>query len=175
MADVVIKLGSLLVKTLSKPIAKGLKARLTNHPKMTEYCARVGQTSHLFWSIITIRAAGHVGLRVKPLDDASALNLGAETISEIFIFSVAGTCIILELARSDAVKARDAKAKRLKEEEKDAASARLLNDIELKLKQIELKQADLINRAEALALKREAGTVRSAHSPWFTWPMFFRK
>lgn len=174
MADVLIKLGSLLVKTLSKPIAKGLKGRLTNHPVMTERCIKVGQMSHQFWSWITIRASGHVGLRVKALDDATALNTGAETISEIFIFSVAGICIVSEMARSDWVKTRDAEAKKRKEKEKEKELSDALNGIRMKLDEIEAAQAKLSERAIQLEKKRNEPESRPAYSPW-AWLGLLRK
>lgn len=42
----VIKLGTLLLKTLSKPLAKGLKARITTHPTLSKRTEEVGQLTH---------------------------------------------------------------------------------------------------------------------------------
>ena len=42
----VIKLGTLLLKTLSKPLAKGLKARITTHPALSKLTEEIGQLTH---------------------------------------------------------------------------------------------------------------------------------
>jgi hypothetical protein len=42
----VIKLGTLLLKTLSKPLAKSLKARITTHPALSKRTEEIGQMTH---------------------------------------------------------------------------------------------------------------------------------
>lgn len=166
MADLIVKLGSLFVKTLSKPIAKGLKSRITNDEKMTARCVQVGQWSHQFWSWVTIRAAGHKAMRVKPLDDAVALNTGAETISEIFIFSVAGSTICFEIFRSEFAKARESKKKKDKEEAEIAKLDSTLKRIEDRITEIEERQKELIIMAEDLERSRQRQPSPETRKLW---------
>jgi len=132
-----IKLGTLFLKTVSKPVAKGIKTRIANHPSLTAVTIGIGQWTHQTWSKVTIYAAGHKSLRVKPLDEAAALNQGAEFVSEGFIFGVAAGCVLFEMNRSDAQKARDNAKKKKAEVAKDAATVERFSAIEDRMKRIE--------------------------------------
>jgi optic atrophy 3 protein len=143
-----VKLTTLAIKTLSKPLAKSLKARIANHAKLTEYCIAVGQGVHKFWSTVTIRAAGHIGLKIKPLEESAALNQGAEFVSEVFIFSVAGACVVLEMTLSDAKKAKDSEKKKQQQLEKEAALQATFESIHHRLTEIEKTHEELLKAVD---------------------------
>ena len=156
----VIKLGTLLLKTLSKPLSKSLKTRLTTHPKATAWTVSVGQFTHQVWSKITIAAAGHKSLRVKPLDEATALSQGAEFLSEGFVFGVAGAAVLFEMNRADAIKAADGAKKKAVEQAKDDQMLKRLESIECRLCELEE------SRVAAERSQGEAGQVRERAGGW---------
>jgi hypothetical protein len=124
-----------------------------------------------YWSLLQIRAAGHKTLRVKPLDDAAALNQGADVVSESFVFGVAAMAMLFELNRSNAAKERDGIAKKKKEHEKDSKLDERLRSIEDRLRRLEeanKKAAESPAAPTAPAL--EAVRVPSwSFLPWRTW------
>lgn len=108
-----LKMFSLAVKTLAKPVATVMKSRLVESSQTSSTYVYVGQFSHQVWSKLQIRAAGHQGkLKIKPLDDATALKDGVDVLSEAFVFLVAGTCLGLEVSNNMKAKADAANAKK---------------------------------------------------------------
>mmetsp|Transcript_47828 Transcript_47828/g.94847 ORF Transcript_47828/g.94847 Transcript_47828/m.94847 type:complete len:165 (-) Transcript_47828:7-501(-) len=158
----VIKLSTLLIKTLSKPLAKGLKTRLTTNLFWTARTIDIGQFTHKYWSLLQIRAAGHKTLRVKPLDEAAALNQGADMVSEGFVFGVAALAMLFELNRSNAAKVQDGLAKKAKELEATNKLDRRLRGIEDRLERMEEAQKEA---ERALAAAKSTPTNRT--SPWW--------
>ncbi|OBZ88060.1 OPA3-like protein [Choanephora cucurbitarum] len=85
-----IKIGSLLVKTLAKPVANSIKTQAKQHPTFREFCISVAQMKFL----------GYKTEKIRPLNDARAIESGANFLSEAFVFSVAASIIIAESWRS---------------------------------------------------------------------------
>ena len=56
----VIKLASLLIRTLAKPVANKMKKEAGNHPAFSSLCVFVGQKIHLITSNINVLAMGYV-------------------------------------------------------------------------------------------------------------------
>ena len=168
-----LKLTTLVIKTLSKPLSKALKTRVTADPKMAQFVEAIGQKSHSFWSSITIRAAGHKGLRVKPLDEATALNQGADIMAEFFIFSVASGAMVLELVHSNSVKARESKLKKEREAAEDDALRASLESIEERISQLERAQTDLLGtlKESSAAARRDSDQQKKGEtrSSFFRW------
>mmetsp|Transcript_10368 Transcript_10368/g.12581 ORF Transcript_10368/g.12581 Transcript_10368/m.12581 type:complete len:149 (+) Transcript_10368:66-512(+) len=135
-----IKIGALFIRTLSKPVAKSLKSYVATHPITANHIGKLGQMNHRFWTEVTIRSAGHKGLRIKPLDEATALSQGADAFSEIFVFSVAGVCIVAELGRNHIIKKKDEEIAHQKYILKENEMIARLNTIDRKLNLIEKKQ-----------------------------------
>ncbi|KAI9603718.1 hypothetical protein H4Q26_003317 [Puccinia striiformis f. sp. tritici PST-130] len=96
-----VKVVSLLIKTLSKPIASRLKISAQEHPKFNSVrfvSALLNPTS-----IRTRLASGiffgkteHI---IRPLSDTKAIQNGANFLSEAFLFSVAVALIVAENLR----------------------------------------------------------------------------
>ncbi|ORX53234.1 OPA3-domain-containing protein [Hesseltinella vesiculosa] len=95
-----IKLGSLLVKTLAKPVANSIKTQAKQHEKFREFCIGVAQTSHRWEMTLKMNFLGYKKEKIRPLNDARAIESGANFISEAFVFSVAAGIILAESWRS---------------------------------------------------------------------------
>jgi hypothetical protein len=90
------KIGSLVIKTLSKPLANALKRRAKEHPAFSKFCMLLaGQYEKLDLglkkqlvdptSVPTI-----IGPTTESAHHQKAVEFGANFLSEIIIFSVGG-------------------------------------------------------------------------------------
>ena len=133
-----VKAFSLVLKTVSKPMAKSLKSFIVSQPDLKETCISLAQKINVFYSyvvletpirkpttfvttttksggggkseiVVTTRGrnkpsssgGGSSSSGVKPLSDDVALTNGAELVSEIFLFSVAGGLVYWEAEKSN--------------------------------------------------------------------------
>ncbi|KAI9203263.1 uncharacterized protein BJ171DRAFT_510141 [Polychytrium aggregatum] len=104
-----IKLGSLLIRTLAKPIASSIKDAAKQHPRFKEFCMGVAQTLNTIDMKLKMRFFDYKVEAIRPLNDAKAVEVGATFISEAVIFSVAGLTIVAEVYRSN-IKSNKSKA-----------------------------------------------------------------
>ncbi|EOD51900.1 putative opa3 domain-containing protein [Neofusicoccum parvum UCRNP2] len=127
-----IKIGSLLVRTLAKPIANGIKRGARNHEPFRRKCVAFAQALHRLdvrWRVGLLQDPAVIDLkteaetkadeqalkkereeitekhkpkppRVRPLAETKAIDMGANFISEAFMFLVAGGIIVWEQWRS---------------------------------------------------------------------------
>eukprot|EP00123_Amoebidium_parasiticum_P001537 comp12652_c0_seq1/m.7716 comp12652_c0_seq1/g.7716 ORF comp12652_c0_seq1/g.7716 comp12652_c0_seq1/m.7716 type:complete len:175 (-) comp12652_c0_seq1:128-652(-) len=95
-----IKLGGLLVRQFSKPIANIIKGHATSHPQFRRVFIGFGQVWHRLELNIKIRFLGHVPIAIKSLPEEKALVAGADVFGELFVYSVAVGVLWFELKRS---------------------------------------------------------------------------
>lgn len=83
MALPLIKLGYLLVRTVAKPVAGGLKRQARDHPWFRSACGRIAQMYHRVEVRMKRRIAAKSGdaealseSKIKPLDEQKAVELG---------------------------------------------------------------------------------------------------
>lgn len=100
MSGIALKLTSLLVKTVAKPIANTLKAQAKEHETFRNGCIFIAQTVHKTDLKLRMSLLGEKKIKIRPLNDAKAIDNGANFLSELFIFSVAGSLIFYESYRS---------------------------------------------------------------------------
>ncbi|EGW31548.1 uncharacterized protein SPAPADRAFT_72332 [Spathaspora passalidarum NRRL Y-27907] len=100
MSSIALKLTSLLVKTVAKPMANAIKRQAKEHETFRNICIRMAQTLHSGELRLRMSLLGEKKIRVRPLNDTKAIEQGANFISEFFIFSVAGSLIFYESYRS---------------------------------------------------------------------------
>ncbi|KAI3440772.1 uncharacterized protein J3R85_003229 [Psidium guajava] len=87
----VAKLGTLAVKTFSKPIASRIKKEATQHPKFRQLIINLAQANHRFTTQIQRRIYGHAtDVAIRPLNEEKAVQAAADLAGELFVFSVAG-------------------------------------------------------------------------------------
>ncbi|KAF9959472.1 hypothetical protein BGZ65_000353 [Modicella reniformis] len=94
-----IKLGFLAIRTIAKPVANSIKSYSAKHPKFRDACIRVAQFSHKTEMQLKMKFLGYKVESIRPLNDARAVEVGANFLGEAIIFGVAGSLIILENAR----------------------------------------------------------------------------
>ncbi|KAI7877126.1 hypothetical protein K492DRAFT_209939 [Lichtheimia hyalospora FSU 10163] len=95
-----LKLGSLLIRTLAKPVANSIKVQAKEHASFREFCIAVAQRSHKLEMTLKMKFLGYKKEVIRPLNDAKAVEAGANFLSESFIFGVAASIIIAESWRS---------------------------------------------------------------------------
>lgn len=107
------KLGTLLIKTLSKPIASRLKVQAARHPRFRALIVEFAQANHKFSTNLQRRIYGHsTDVEVRPLNEEKAVQAATDLVGEFFIFSVGGAAVIFEVQRSARSEARKEEARR---------------------------------------------------------------
>ncbi len=96
-----IKLGSLLVRTLSKPLANSLKRNAKTNQRFERFCIGIAQAYNRFDLRFKFRFQDSPIEPIRPLTDQKAVELGANFLAEAIIFSVGALTIILEAWRSN--------------------------------------------------------------------------
>ncbi|XP_057948663.1 OPA3-like protein [Malania oleifera] len=136
-----LKLGTLALKTLSKPIASKLKQQAGVHPKFRYLIVNVAQANHRFTTNLQRRIYGHAtDVEIRPLNEERAVQAAVDLIGEIFIFSVAGAAVIFEVQRSSRSEARKEELRRQEFEvmkQRDEDLARELQQLKHKLEELE--------------------------------------
>ncbi|XP_053985984.1 putative OPA3-like protein CG13603 [Hylaeus volcanicus] len=120
-----LKLGVLFVKQISKPLAKFLVNQAKNHPVFRTYFI-IPPAQFYHWA--EVKAKMYIMNLGKPtkvakLNEAMAIELGANLMGEVIIFSVAGGCLVLEYNRQVAKETK-------KEEARLEQIQKFTNDIE---------------------------------------------
>ncbi|CAL9114719.1 unnamed protein product [Musa acuminata var. zebrina] len=145
----VVKLGSLVLRTLSKPIASRLKQQTGNYPKFREYIIGLAQANHRFTTTIQRRLYGQAtDVKIRPLNEEKAVQAAADLIGELFVFLVAGAAIIFEVQRSARSEARKEESRRqeleaMKQKEQEVAK-------ELELLKVKLDELEHLARGRGL-------------------------
>ncbi|TPX34921.1 hypothetical protein SmJEL517_g02595 [Synchytrium microbalum] len=81
-----IKLGALLVRTIAKPFANAIKNQAKQHERFKEMCIGLAQWTHKVEMTLKMNFFGYKVETIRPLNDAKAVELGANFISESIIF-----------------------------------------------------------------------------------------
>ncbi|XP_057954867.1 OPA3-like protein [Malania oleifera] len=103
----VVKLGTLALKTLSKPIANRLKKEALWHPKFRHLIVSFAQENHRFTTQMQRRIYGRAtNVEIRPLNEERAVQAAADLLGELFVFTVAGAAVIFEVQRSSKAEAR---------------------------------------------------------------------
>lgn len=108
------KLGSLLIKQITKPVSAELK-RQANAPGSyaRQVCKTYGEFHHRVESRLSLRLLGHNSKKIKLIPEEVAVATGAAVLSEAFVFSVAAGLLVFEIQRKAK---QDEKAKAVKDE-----------------------------------------------------------
>ncbi|EES06631.1 hypothetical protein BDA96_04G127800 [Sorghum bicolor] len=155
----VAKLGTLLLKTMSKPIATRLKTEASRHPKFRQLIINLAQANHRISTNIQRRVYGHsTSVEIRPLNEEKAVQAAADLIGELFVFSVAGAAVIFEVQRSARSEARKEEARKKEIEAIRQKEEQLAQDL-LIMKQ---KLSDLEHVANSRGL---SGLFRSSSVP----------
>lgn len=155
----VAKLGTLLLKTMSKPIATRLKTEASRHPKFRQLIINLAQANHRISTNLQRRIYGHsTNVEIRPLNEEKAVQAAADLIGELFVFSVAGAAVIFEVQRSARSEARKEET-RIKEIE---AIRQKEDQLALELLTLKQKLSELERQANSRGL---SGLFRSSSVP----------
>lgn len=136
-----MKLGTLALRTMCKPIANRLKKQAGLHPKFRSFIINIAQANHRFRTNVQRRIYSRAtDIVIRPLNEERAIQAAADLLGEFFIFTVAGALLILEWQRSSRSEARKEEMRKqelqaLKQRDED-----LMRDVELlkhKLEELE--------------------------------------
>ncbi|KAM7500750.1 hypothetical protein LguiA_025164 [Lonicera macranthoides] len=142
-----LKLGTLAVKTLSKPIAGRLKREAGLHPRFRQFIINMAQANHRITTTMQRRIYGHAtNVEIRPLNEEKAVQAAADLIGELFVFSVAGAAVVFEVQRSARSEAKKEDLRKQEMEamrQRDEELARELELLKKKLRELENGQQGL--------------------------------
>ena len=141
------KLGFLLIRQVSKPIAKNIAERAKGSPVFKNWvCIPVAQLFH-FYEVKVKMSALNLGTgrvtKVPKLSESQAVQQGAEILSEIIILSIASSILIYEYTKSkEKEEAKEDKVKADREAIKNK-----IYDLELKVEKQSVQIRNLAKTA----------------------------
>ncbi|KAL1701099.1 optic atrophy 3 protein-domain-containing protein [Schizophyllum commune] len=95
------KIGTLLIRTLAKPIANQIKAQVKQHPSFRRICVGLAQRMHRTEMRLRTNILGAApSPTIRPLSETRAIENGANAIAEGFLFAVAAALILGESWRT---------------------------------------------------------------------------
>jgi hypothetical protein len=84
-----VKLGTLALRTICKPIANRLKKEAGYHPKFRNFIITIAQTNHRFTTKMQRRIYGQAtDVAIRPLNEEKAVQAAADLLGELFVFTV---------------------------------------------------------------------------------------
>ncbi|PIL33069.1 hypothetical protein GSI_04518 [Ganoderma sinense ZZ0214-1] len=94
------KIASLVIRTLAKPISNQLKVQAKQHETFRSIC--IGLAQRMYQTEVRLRTnlLGEPAKHVRPLSETRAIENGANTLAEGFLFAVAAGLILGEQYRS---------------------------------------------------------------------------
>ncbi|XP_026409009.1 OPA3-like protein [Papaver somniferum] len=142
----IVKLGSLVLRTICKPIASRLKVATGKHPRFRRCIINVAQTNHRFTTTVQRQIYGHAtDVAIRPLNEEKAVQAAADLLGELFVVSVAGSAIIFEVQRNARSEARK---EELRKQELEAIKQKEEN-LQRELQLIRRRLAEVENLAKA--------------------------
>nr|VDD09532.1 unnamed protein product [Brassica oleracea] len=85
-----VKLGSLALRTICKPIANRLKKQAGINPGFRQFIVNIAQANHRFTTKLQRQASGRVtDAIIRPLNEERAVQAAADLLGEIFAFTIA--------------------------------------------------------------------------------------
>lgn len=136
-----IKLGTLALKTMSKPIAARLKKEAGRHPKFRTFIISIAQANHRITTTMQRRIYGHAtDVEIRPLNEEKAVQNAVDLLGEFFIFSVAVAALVFEVQRSARSEAKKEELRRHEMEQvrlREEAMAREIEELKRKIEELE--------------------------------------
>ncbi|OMO76334.1 Septum formation initiator [Corchorus capsularis] len=127
-----LKLGTLALKTLSKPVANKLKHQAVIHPRFRNFIVSFAQANHRISTRMQRRIYSHAtDVEIRPLNEEKAVQAAVDLIGELFVFTVAGALVIFEYQRSSRSEAKKEEARRQELEAIKQRNEDLANEVEL--------------------------------------------
>ncbi|KAF5810932.1 hypothetical protein HanXRQr2_Chr04g0175441 [Helianthus annuus] len=145
-----MKLGTLALRTLSKPIANRLKKEAAINPKFRTSIIGIAQANHWLTTTVQRRIYGRAtNVEIRPLNEERAVQVAGDLIGELFVFTVAGAVVIFEVQRSARSEAKKEEIRKQEIEVMKQRDEELAQQVEL-LKQ-KLNQLEQVTKQNVLA------------------------
>ena len=109
-----IKLGALIIKTVTKPIAKGIRNRAKDNPTFKKICIGTGNLKHKIIYNFN-KVVRNNKKEYKQINESYAIEMGSEILSEMIIYTVGTGLIIGEYTYAN-IKKKKAELAKKKEE-----------------------------------------------------------
>nr|XP_043622369.1 OPA3-like protein [Erigeron canadensis] len=146
-----MKLGTLAVRTISKPIANRLKKHAAVSPEFRTAIIGIAQANHRFTTTIQRRIYGRsTNVEIRPLNEERAVQVAGDLIGEIFVFTVAGVALIFEVQRNARSEAKKEEIRKQEIESLWQRDEEVARQVELLKKRINELDQQIAN-AKALA------------------------
>jgi len=96
-----VKLATLAIRTIAKPLSAQIKNQAQQHERFRGLCVSLAQSMHRGEILLRTNILGEPARQhVRPLSEARAIENGANTLAEGFLFGVAALLIVGEAWRS---------------------------------------------------------------------------
>jgi len=96
-----VKLATLAIRTVAKPISAQIKNQAQQHERFRGLCVSLAQSMHRGEILLRTNILGEPARQhVRPLSEARAIENGANALAEGFLFGVAALLIVGEAWRS---------------------------------------------------------------------------
>ncbi|TFK32595.1 optic atrophy 3 protein-domain-containing protein [Crucibulum laeve] len=95
-----VKLATLIIRTVAKPIASRIKQQAVQHERFRTFCVDLAQFMYRSEVKLRTNILGEPARHIRPLSENRAIENGANSLAEGFLFSVAAALIIGEAWRS---------------------------------------------------------------------------
>ncbi|GAX82960.1 hypothetical protein CEUSTIGMA_g10387.t1 [Chlamydomonas eustigma] len=100
MAAILVKVGSLALKTLAKPLSNYFTAYVMGHPEARQYAITAAQAMHKLEVLITRSADGKTGRAfVGSMTEEKSIEMASKLASEGFVFTVGIAIVAFEYER----------------------------------------------------------------------------
>ncbi|KAJ7968627.1 Optic atrophy 3 protein (OPA3) [Quillaja saponaria] len=136
-----LKLGTLALKTLSKPVANRLKHQAVLHPRFRQFIINIAQANHRTTTRMQRRIYSHAtNVEIRPLNEEKAVQAAVDLFGELFLFMVAVIALIFEVQRNARSEARKEEMRRQELEAIRQRNEELAKEVELlnhKLQEVE--------------------------------------
>ncbi|KAF4604351.1 hypothetical protein EYR40_001530 [Pleurotus pulmonarius] len=129
------KLGTLIIRTLAKPISAQIKQQAKQHERFRGLCVDLAQWMYRIEVRMRTNLLGGPAVNIRPLSETRAIENGANALAEGFLFSVAAALIIGETWRTS------------------RNTSKRKDDVDDKLEGLETKVTELTTRVDLLAQK----------------------
>ncbi|KAH9059244.1 OPA3-domain-containing protein [Lactarius vividus] len=97
-----VKIGTLLIRTLAKPISSRIKTQAREHERFRNLCVSLAQTLYRYEVRLRTGLLGEAptARHLRPLSETRAIENGANFLAEGFLFAVAAALVVGESWRS---------------------------------------------------------------------------
>ena len=163
-----LKLSTLLVKTIAKPLGRYMKNESKYYPRLDRTFCGLANAIHYANVRVNVLASGYKFVSLRPLPHDRALAEGVAIFSEGLVLGFSGLVIVVEFKRSALKSAASAAKAAAKEAAHEAEQDRQRSELEKRLALLEQavgKRA--LEREEEKAAKAAAQTKRKG-----VWSLF---